>query len=187
MSKIKICLFAICLIGLIPQPTECATETIFATLTNETPSNFYKTPVLTSTDKWKLVLTWSGAAVLSPTTPIVKQWVNGVESSYTLSGTSSGTGYYIIEMTSGINGYLVLTLDYDIFVTVSSQLFINGVLVKSSTGVYYGNKHVPINQIAIASACRLKIKINGITPTPKIGVYLTTVGASSPDFQSSTG
>ncbi len=185
MSKIQICLFGICLIGLIPQPTECATETIFATLTNETPSNFYKTPVLTSTDKWKLVLTWPGAITISWSTAV--KWVNGVNAgSYSISGTS-GTGYYIIEMTSGIDGYLVLHIDFSDFATFSSQFFINGVLVKSSTEIYYGDKHVPINQITINSACRLKIKVNGITPTPKIGVYLTTVGSSNPDFQSSTG
>ena len=90
-------------------------------------------------------------------------------------------------MTSGIDGYLVFTLDYDIFVTVASQFFINGVLVKSSGLIYFGNNHVPINQITIASACRLKIVVNGITPVQKIGVYLTTVTASEPDFKSSTG
>lgn len=186
MSKIQICLFAICLIGLIPQPTECATETIFATLTNETPSNFYKTPVLTSTDKWKLVLTWSGTATITLST--AKKWVNGVDAgNYGSITATTGTGYYIGEMTSGIDGYLVLHIDFSDFVTFSSQFFINGVLVKSSTEIYYGNKHVPINQITINSACRLKIKVNGITPTPKIGVYLTTVGSSNPDFQSSTG
>lgn len=183
---IKICLLAICLIGLIPQFAECATETVFATLTNETPSNYYKTPVLASTDKWKLVMTWPGPVTI--TAPTARKWINGVDTgSYSITGTTTGTGYYIIEMDSGINGYLVLHIDFSAFVTFSSQFFINGVLVKSSAITYYGSNHVPINQITIASACRLKIKVDGITPTPKIGVYLTAVGGSEPDFKSSTG
>lgn len=99
MRKIQICLLAICLIGLIPQFAECTSETIFAALTNETPANYYKSPALTSTDKWKLVLTWSGAAAI--VSPTVQQVINGAAPTnydlahVTTSGGTAGTGYYI--------------------------------------------------------------------------------------------
>ncbi len=190
MRKIQVCLLAICLIGLIPQFTECTSETIFATLTNETPANFYKSPILTSTDKWKLVLTWSGTATISAT---VTQVVNGVESPYnpnpsvTLSGGSAG--YLIAEVAqSTIDGYLIAKLESTTFSTVFGQFFINGVLSKTQTVIIYKALHVPINQFTIANACRVKIVANGLSATPKIGVFSKPIAQDlSPDFKSLTG
>lgn len=171
MRKIQICLLAICLIGLIPQFTECTSQTIFATLTNETPANFYKSPILTSTDKWKLVLTWSGTATISAT---VRQVVNGVEGAYTPTVTTSGgnAGYFIAEVAqSTIDGYLIAKLESTTFITVFGQFFINGVLSKTQTVIIYKALHIPINQFTIVNTCRVKIVANGFTTPPTMGVY----------------
>jgi hypothetical protein len=77
MGKIEYCLLTICLIVLILQPTECAKESLFASFSNTMPGNIVTSPLLTSTDRWKLVLTWSGPAIFVPFIPIT-EIINGV-------------------------------------------------------------------------------------------------------------
>ncbi len=78
MRKIEFCLLVIFLIGLVIQPTECVTESLFASFSNTMPGNIVTSPLLTSTDRWKLVLTWSGPAIFVPLIPIT-EIINGVE------------------------------------------------------------------------------------------------------------
>lgn len=104
--------------------------------------------------------------------------------------TYGGTiGYYIAEAEqSKIDGYVIVKIDSAAFVTVYGQFFINGVLAKSQTEIIYKALHVPINQFTIANACRVKIVANGLSATPKIGVFSQPIAQDlQPDFKSLTG
>lgn len=102
MKVNKTCLLAICLIVLLMQTSKAISLSAFATFSNTSPSNFYLSPFVTSTDKFKFVITWTGGGSYSGG---VQRVINGAKSAYSFtSPTTDSSSYYIAEQPVAFDG-----------------------------------------------------------------------------------
>lgn len=147
MKPNKTCLLAICLIFLLIQSSNSTSLSTFATFSNVSPSNFYLSPYVTSTDKFKFVITWTSGVTFAGAAQRV---INGAKSAYSFtSPTTDGSTYYIAEQPVAFNGYIELEIKFASFTPYTIQIFINGVLVRSESAYALGTTHIPLNAVTI--------------------------------------